>query len=236
MGSPSSRLCCVLTLMSLACSSSSLDARPKRDAAAPPTDSPGAEWPPLQPDAAAAFSPDTWAASHQDAAPVLQINLDVRPGFTTGPDRDTAGDLGSPLCPEAVVVSADASTVPADAGGWRVPGNWQSAQWPSAWCGAYGDSLGGDICLSQTSDGYHLAVLDYVIGGEMWLVDRNFFLYDPTSGEMVAGLVAHLPGSELTCLFRTPGGPANPAIDARDCQGTLATPLQSVCPSDAGHD
>lgn len=70
----------------------------------------------------------------------------------------------------------------------------------------------------------------------MWLV-RTFFLYDPTSGELVAWLVAHLPGSEeLTCLFRTPGGPANPAIDARDCQGTLAIPLQSVCTSDGGRD
>ncbi len=115
-----------------------------------------------------------------------------------------------------------------DSGISAFPLDWQSAQAPSAWCGEYLNNPSTGLCFCQTSDGYREAEITYDIGGEMGIVDRTFFLYDPTSGLFVEELHARTPFAELECWIGTPGGPANPAVDPYGCCA-LGMPLQPVC-------
>jgi hypothetical protein len=87
------------------------------------------------------------------------------------------------------------------------------------------------LSLCQTSDGYNEAEITYVIGGEMMVVDRVFFLYDPASGLFVEELYTRTPGSKLECWLGTPGGPANPAVEPYGCGQLGAIPLRPVCAS-----
>jgi len=151
------------------------------------------------------------SVTSKDAAPDIVI-----PVFPVA--KDAATDLGS-LCQKTNPLSYDS-------GSPKFPLDWQSAQSPSAWCGLYEDSPLTSLCLSRTGDGYDEATLSYFEGGEMMIVAELFFLYDPRTGKLVAQLFGVTPTQSLTCEFRTPDGPPNPAVDLRACFGT---PLQPVC-------
>ena len=165
---------------------------------------------PKQQDAARA---DVAADETSDTAPIVNINLDAM-----ALRRDTGGEVG-PLCQSI-------ASPPYDAGASPYPLDWQSAQSMSSWCALYMDSH-SELCVTQTNDGYNVAAIAYVIGGEMMIVDQTYFLYDPVTGRLVAELHAEVPISDLTCFFRTPDGPANPTFSPYICLGGL--PLEPVC-------
>lgn len=132
---------------------------------------------------------------------------------------DAAGEVG-PLC--QAIRSLDY-----DAGPSATPLDWPSAQVLSSWCSLDMDWSRTGLCLAQTSDGYNVAVLAYIIGGEMMFISKQYFLYDPVTGKLVAELFAMPPVSDIDCAFRTPEGPSDPALDSHFCD--WGHPLQPVC-------
>jgi len=142
--------------------------------------------------------------------------------------KDASADVALIPIPDAQAAPADLGPLCSNISDILYPVDWQSAQSPAAWCEMFDEtSLPDGLCLSRTSDGYNLAILDYFVGGEMALHFNAFYLYDPTTGRLVATLYAEDWLTPLTCTFRTPDGPANPMLDGQSCRG--GTPLRPVC-------
>ncbi len=155
--------------------------------------------------------------------PATGLNQDAAEGADLAPDMSSDSATTVVVSPaqydasraEAVSAIQDAAatdlTLPCndiysgtyDSGTWPFPLDWQTAQSASAWCGMFPNEPSTGLSLCQTSDGYNEAEITYVIGGEMMLVDRVFFLYDPAFGLFVEELYARTPspssnaGSEL---------------------------------------
>lgn len=142
------------------------------------------------------------------------------------PPQDAYSDLG-PLCQTV-------SSLAYDSGASLFPLDWQTAQSLSAWCGMYKAVIGvASLCLIPNSDGYNQAVITLSPEGELAVLLWYFYLYDPATGELVADLWAESDPRQVTCVFRTPDGPANPTVvwPGSCLEGT---PLNLVCAADAG--
>jgi hypothetical protein len=115
--------------------------------------------------------------------------------------------------------------------GCGFPVDWASAQAPAAWCGSYTPpDTPLSLSLCHASNGYDQAVLTLVIGGEMFIVDRIFYVYDSSTGRFVQELYQRSPiGGPAVCWLGTSDGPTAPITDApMPCPGP-ETALQPIC-------
>jgi len=115
--------------------------------------------------------------------------------------------------------------------GCGFPVDWASAQAPSAWCGSYTPpNTPLSLSLCHASNGYDQAVLTLDIGGEMFIVERIFYVYDSSTGRFVQELYKESPiGGPAVCWLGTSDGPTAPITDApMPCPGP-ETDLQPIC-------